>query len=167
MKFFTFIGWSGSGKTTVITRLVEYFKERGLRVGAVKRVHHYSLQPQGKDSGLFLEAGALRVCVVAPGEFLVMERLEEGDDLVQRVVRQFVDMDMVLMEGLALQGIPAIEVFSAGKEPAPKMEPSHLAALITDEPLQPGIACFGRNEIEKIARFLEEYDGTKHRVKGQ
>jgi len=150
-----------------MTQLVEHFKERGLRVGAVKRVHHYSLQPQGKDSSLYLEAGADRVCVVAPGEFLVMERLVAGEDLLQRVTCQFEDMDMVLLEGLEFNGIPILEVFAPGREDRLKMEPSRLIALIADDPPTREVTCFKRDDIAAIARFLEDYDGTKHCSKGQ
>ncbi len=165
MRLFTFVGWSGSGKTTLIARLVEHFKDRGLKVGAVKRVHHYSLQPQGKDSEVFLQAGAEKVCVVAPGEFLAMEKIAEGDDMLQRVTCQFEDYDIVLLEGLSFPGIPVIEIVSPVKEPALKWDPARLAAVITDETLELDITRFGRNDIEAITRFLEDYDGTYHCVK--
>lgn len=151
----------------MIARLVELFNGRGLKVGAVKRVHHYSLQPQGKDSEIFLGAGAQRVCVVANEEFLLMERIEAGEDMLQKVTCQFEDYDIVLLEGLSFQGIPVLEVFSTGKEPSLKWDPERLAAVITDEALELDITCFKRDDIEAIARFLEDYDGTQHCIKSE
>jgi molybdopterin-guanine dinucleotide biosynthesis protein MobB len=142
--------------------LIELFKDRGLKVGAVKRVHHYSLQPQGKDSDIFLGAGARKVCVVAQEEFLVMERLSKGEDMLQRVTCQFEDYDMVFLEGMSFPGIPVVEVFAPGKEPTLKWDPARLAAVITDESLEIDTTRFRRDDIEAIAGFLEDYDGTQH-----
>lgn len=52
-------GWSGSGKTTVISRAIAECARRGLSCTAAKRARHApDIAPSGKDSTLFLESGA-------------------------------------------------------------------------------------------------------------
>jgi molybdopterin-guanine dinucleotide biosynthesis protein len=109
-----------------------------------------------------LGAGARKVCVVAQEEFLVMERLSKGEDMLQRVTCQFEDYDMVFLEGMSFPGIPVVEVFAPGKEPTLKWDPARLAAVITDESLEIDTTRFRRDDIEAIAGFLEDYDGTQH-----
>lgn len=54
------IGWSGSGKTTFISRAIAECKARGFVCTAVKKSRHApALAPSGKDSTLYLESGAV------------------------------------------------------------------------------------------------------------
>jgi len=64
---------SGVGKTALGERLVALLASRGLRVAAVKHVHH-GVDYRVKDTGRYMAAGALRVVAVGPGEYLVVER---------------------------------------------------------------------------------------------
>lgn len=49
------VGWSGSGKTTLTEALIVIFKDRGLRVCAVKHdAHRFSIDHPGKDSHRFI-----------------------------------------------------------------------------------------------------------------
>jgi molybdopterin-guanine dinucleotide biosynthesis protein B len=57
--FATFLGWSGSGKTTLVVRAIEACRRRGISCAAAKRARHpATIAPEGKDSSLFLAAGA-------------------------------------------------------------------------------------------------------------
>ncbi len=52
-------GYSSSGKTTLIERLIRELKIKGLRVSAVKQSGHpVSLDTEGKDTQRFARAGA-------------------------------------------------------------------------------------------------------------
>lgn len=54
-----FYGYSSSGKTTLIERLIRELKIKGLRVSAVKQSGHpVSLDTEGKDTQRFARAGA-------------------------------------------------------------------------------------------------------------
>ena len=58
-KVYSFIAWSGTGKTTYLERLIAALKARGLRVAAVKHdAHRLELDREGKDSWRFARAGA-------------------------------------------------------------------------------------------------------------
>ena len=46
-----FAAYSGTGKTTLLVRLIRIFREGGLRVGMVKHAHHnFEIDHPGKDS---------------------------------------------------------------------------------------------------------------------
>ena len=67
-RVYSFIAWSGTGKTTYLERLIAALKARGLRVAAVKHdAHRFELDREGKDSWRFARAGA-EVVAVADGE---------------------------------------------------------------------------------------------------
>ncbi|HWZ09972.1 MAG TPA: molybdopterin-guanine dinucleotide biosynthesis protein MobB, partial [Xanthobacteraceae bacterium] len=40
MRVIGLAGWSGAGKTTLITRVVPLLNRRGIRVATVKHAHH-------------------------------------------------------------------------------------------------------------------------------
>ena len=57
-----FVATSGTGKTTLLTRLLPLLKARGLRCGVVKHSHHdFAIDIPGKDSYRLREAGADQV----------------------------------------------------------------------------------------------------------
>ena len=57
-------GWSDSGKTTLIERLIPLLTVRGLRVGVVKHTHHaLEMDKPGSDTDRYRSAGASAVAV--------------------------------------------------------------------------------------------------------
>jgi len=61
-----FVGHSGSGKTTVLERLLPVLRERGLKVGYLKNTHKgFQMDRAGKDTDRLFESGADRVALKA------------------------------------------------------------------------------------------------------
>ena len=59
MRIIGLAGWSGAGKTTLITKVIPVLTGRGLKVATVKHAHHeFDLDRPGKDSWRHREAGA-------------------------------------------------------------------------------------------------------------
>jgi molybdopterin-guanine dinucleotide biosynthesis protein B len=57
-------GRSGSGKTSLLERLIPEFKKRGLRVGTIKHHHgDFDIDHPGKDSWRHKNAGAEKTVV--------------------------------------------------------------------------------------------------------
>jgi molybdopterin-guanine dinucleotide biosynthesis protein len=66
-----FAGWSGAGKTTLITRLMPLLTARGLSVSTIKQAHHdFDIDKPGKDSYEHRRAGAHEVLVASEPENL-------------------------------------------------------------------------------------------------
>ncbi len=160
MKIFSIIGWSGSGKTTLITRLIENFKAKQLRVIAVKSTHAgYALQPEGKDTARFLQAGAEEVYLLTEKEMLRMTRTDSPDELLADLEARLGADDIVLLEGLTRPDIPVIEVEDPQRQKALKSPPDGLVAIVSAPAKagMPGRPCFHPDDIDAIGAFMEAY----------
>ena len=160
MKIFAIAGWSGSGKTMLISRLIENFKAKKRRVIAIKNAPDtYELQPEGKDTAQFLHAGADEVYLLAKNELLRMTMINAPRDLLEDLKSRLQQDDIVLMEGLYQPGIPVIEIDDASRQQALKFPLTELAAMVSAEKSSPGLPCFHPDQIAEICVFMEEYHG--------
>ena len=158
MKIFSIAGWSGSGKTLLITRLIEDFKADGHRVVAVKSTHAgYALQPEGKDTARFLRAGAQEVYLMTETELLRMTPLTSADDLLAELRARLEPDDIVLLEGLVRPGIPVIEVQAPELKKPLKSRPEDLAAVVSAAANAHGRPSFHPDDIAGIKAFMEAY----------
>lgn len=160
MKIFSIAGWSGSGKTLLITRLIENFKAKKRRVIAVKNTpDSYTLQPEAKDTAKFLRAGAHEVFLIAKNELLRMTMINAPRDLLEDLKSRLQKDDIVLMEGFYQPGIPVIEVDDPSRSKALKFPLTNLAAVVSAEKCDPGLPCFRPDQIDEICAFMEKYHG--------
>ncbi|MBN2345930.1 MAG: molybdopterin-guanine dinucleotide biosynthesis protein B [Candidatus Aminicenantes bacterium] len=161
MKAFSIVGWSGSGKTALITGLIEHFAARGRRVIAVKSTRAaYDLQPEGKDTARYLRAGAGEAYLVARKELLRMTALDSPAELLDELRRRLNDEDIVLLEGLTAPGIPVLEVQDPQRRQALKTRPQDLAAVVGAGGSVPGLPYFPLSDVAAIGAFLEECHGA-------
>ena len=50
-KVFGIVGWSGSGKTDLTTRIISYYSQKKIIVSSIKHTHHeFEIDKEGKDS---------------------------------------------------------------------------------------------------------------------
>src|SRR5512135_1166605 len=110
MKIVAVVGFSESGKTRLIVRLIQELKRRGARVAALKRCPHgFSLDTEGKDSADFSRAGADGVGLISPDSWAALGRSRSA--VPSRLAsRFFPEADVVLIEGgRDVRGTPKIE----------------------------------------------------------
>ena len=75
-----FAAYSGTGKTTVMEKVIAELTARGLRVGTVKHDGHgFEIDRPGRDSFRHAQAGARTVVITSPGRTAVLE--QRGDTL--------------------------------------------------------------------------------------
>jgi molybdopterin-guanine dinucleotide biosynthesis protein MobB len=112
-------GYSGAGKTTLIEGLLPLLAARGLRVGVLKHdTHHLTLDPQGKDTARFYDAGAAVVCAHDPRQHFVRTR-EGGPVPLSSVLASLPwDLDLVLVEGHKSSPLPKIVLEHPDPKPA-------------------------------------------------
>jgi len=108
-----FAGWSGAGKTTLITRLIPRLTARGLKVAALKHAHHtFEVDHPGKDSYEFRAAGAVEVIVASARRWAQMHELkDDAEPGLGALLRRISPCDFVLIEGFKEQNHPKVEVF--------------------------------------------------------
>ena len=61
-----FAAISGTGKTTLLSKLIPLLKSSGLRIGLIKHSHHnFEIDKPGKDSYRLRQAGASPIMLVS------------------------------------------------------------------------------------------------------
>lgn len=109
MKIISFLGYSGTGKTTALTCLSRAIVDSGLgRVGTLKHVHEadFTFDRAGKDTWLHSRAGASLVATITPNELIVTRKEPDADrnidfeELVRIFSSQPKPIDFLLVEGL-------------------------------------------------------------------
>jgi len=157
MRIVAVVGFSESGKTRLVIRLIRELKGRGFRVAAVKRCSHgFSLDTEGKDSSDFSRAGADGVAMIAPDRWAAFGTGTTADvDPSRWAGRFFPGADIVLIEGgKDVAGLRKIEVLRGGSTPAAS-RPDELIAIVADGP-RPGTAVpvFGADDISGVADLI-------------
>lgn len=138
MKVVGFAGFSGSGKTMLVERLIPALKLRGLRVSVVKHAHHdFDIDHRGKDTYRHREAGAFEVVVASDRRLALMREFEQPARLsVHHLIAELYDgVDWVLVEGFKDSNILKVEVWRAESgKPARYPEDHYIVAIATDSP---------------------------------
>jgi len=132
------VAWSGTGKTTLLERLIPELKNSGIRVGAIKHSHHdFEIDKPGKDSDRLRKAGADQIILASKFRtaFIIEEDGETEPDLFQQLKRLDAEkLDLVLVEGFRQEAIPKIEVYRpALNKPLLYLEDDSVVAVASDE----------------------------------
>jgi molybdopterin-guanine dinucleotide biosynthesis adapter protein len=138
MKVVGFAGYSGSGKTSLVERLIPALKLRGLRVSVVKHAHHnFDIDHPGKDTYRHREAGAFEVVVASSRRLALMREFEQDASLsVHHLLAELYEgVDWVLVEGFKQSNLLKIEVWRADAgQPARYPDDDFIVAIATDSP---------------------------------
>lgn len=158
-----FSAFSGTGKTTLLTRLLPLLKEQGLRIGAIKHAHHqFEIDHQHKDSYRLRKAGADQMLVASRNLIaLITEREDDQTEPELSDLLMSLDtraLDLVLVEGFKREHFPKIELHrpSLGKELLYPNDPN-IIAIATDARLSTipcHIPVLDLNNPKEIVDFL-------------
>ncbi|NNF96440.1 MAG: molybdopterin-guanine dinucleotide biosynthesis protein B [Halobacteria archaeon] len=160
-----FCAFSGTGKTTLLTRLLPLLKLRGLRVGVVKHAHHlFDIDYPGKDSYELRLAGASQMLVASRKRMAWVKESQENrpEPVLEEALLalETEHLDLVLIEGFKQAAIPKIELHrpALGK---PLMYPAmpNIIAIATDAPLADkniNLPLLSLNQPVEIAEFIIE-----------
>jgi molybdopterin-guanine dinucleotide biosynthesis protein B len=121
MRVIGLAGWSGAGKTTVVTRLIPELGRRGVSVSTLKHAHHaFDLDTPGKDSHAHREAGAREVLISSERRWALMRELrDEPEAELPDLLTRLSPVDLVIVEGFKRQAHAKLEIHRAanGKPP--------------------------------------------------
>ena len=163
-----FCAYSGTGKTTLLTRLIPLLKARGLRLTVIKHGHHsLELDKPGKDSFRFREAGADQVVLASLKRVALMHECPNiNRDVSLAEALQFVQpdcADLILVEGFKHENYPKIEVHrpSLGRPLLYPQDASILALAVDQPPAFPTgarpLPVLDMNTPETITDFIMQY----------
>jgi len=159
MKIIGFIGYSNSGKTTLIEKLIPLFMARGLTVSTVKNAHHgFDMDRPGKDSYRYREAGAQQVLIATNRRWALLTEVRGGPAPLDSLIAQLAPCDLVLVEGFKSEGqFPRIEVRRAtNTEPPIFPRDPNVIAIAADHGIDTALPVLDLNDAAKIAAFIAE-----------
>ncbi len=157
--------WSGTGKTTLLKRLIPQLCASGIRPGLIKHTHHnMDVDTPGKDSYELRKAGAAQTLVASQQRWALMtETPEEPElDLAYLVSRMDASaLDMVLVEGFKHEAVPKIVLFrqDCGHSVDELTLDKHVIAVASDVPLVVDVPQLDINDIPQITAFILRWLG--------
>lgn len=159
-----FAAFSGTGKTTLLKKLIPLLRAEGLRPGVIKHAHHrVEFDTPGKDSYELRKAGAGQVMLASANRWALMGEEAGAEEpelpvLLQRL--NFTELDLVLVEGFRHIPFPKIELHrpSLGK-PLLCLDDDSIIAIAVDEMLAQPISLprLDLNDPPGIAVYIKDY----------
>ena len=156
-----FTAYSGTGKTTLLIKLITILADKGIRVGIIKHAHHsFDIDQPGKDSYQLRKAGASEMLIGSVNRWALMVDAEKDqeftlEDHIQRLDQD--NLDLILVEGFKLEVIPKIELTrpSLGNDLFFPND-DNVIAVATDEPLsiETDLPMLDINNPNQIAAFI-------------
>ena len=157
-----FAAFSGTGKTTLLTKLIPLLTESGLRVGLIKHAHHrFDVDTPGKDSYELRKAGAERVLLGSRARTaLMIERREHTEPRLAELLAQFPDrdLDLVLVEGFKHERFPKIELHRPSRGlPLLADDDDSVLAIASDAQVDATRPHLDLNDVHAVLAFVIDY----------
>jgi molybdopterin-guanine dinucleotide biosynthesis protein B/molybdopterin-guanine dinucleotide biosynthesis protein len=161
VRAISFVAKSGTGKTTLLEKVIAELKSRGYRIGVIKHdAHRFDIDHPGKDSHRLTAAGADTMLISSPEKLALVKQHAEPPPIEELITTYFSDVDLILTEGFKKGGLPKIEVHRKERSPTllcrgEEHDPT-LLAVASDEPLELDVPVLDLNNPAQVADFLEQ-----------
>ena len=150
------VGKSGTGKTTLLEKLIVELRRRGYRVAVVKHdIHDFEIDVPGKDSWRYAQVGSDAVVISAPRKMALIKRLEREMTL-DEIALLVPEVDIILTEGYRRGKAPKIEVSRRARSNELLCSADELIAIAADQPFDLDVPQFDLDDVEGIVNLLEE-----------
>ena len=147
-----FSAWSGTGKTTILEKLIHILKQKGLRLAVIKHdAHEFEIDKEGKDSWRFTQAGADVMILSSEAKTAVIEQRQLG---LKELLLKIQDVDLILVEGYNDEELPRIGISRKATGRGLRLPVEQHIAVITDEEMTGEIPVFALDDVEGVAEFL-------------
>lgn len=157
----SFVGYSNSGKTTFLVKVIKELKKRGYRLGVIKHDgHDFEIDHVGTDTWRHRQAGADVVCIASNHKIAVVQTTAKPltlDEIITRVDH----VDLILTEGFKGEQKPQIEVNRQGTECIGKKD--NTIAVVADQRIYDGVPHFGFEDTDGVADLLESMISSERR----
>jgi molybdopterin-guanine dinucleotide biosynthesis protein B len=158
MRIIGLAGWSGAGKTTLITQLIPVFVSRGLQVSTVKHARKgFDIDLPGKDSHRHRAAGATEVFVASGIRWaLVHELRAEAEPDLADIIPKLAPVDLLIVEGFKRHRHPKIEIHrpEVGK-PLLHPDDDYIVAITSNAEIpEAKVPVIPIDDVEKIADVM-------------
>lgn len=154
----SFVGYSNSGKTTFLVKVIEELKKRGYRIAVIKHDgHEFEIDHEGTDTWRHRRAGADVVCIASTQQLAIVQTPVKPPTL-DEIIALIHDVDFIVTEGFKQENKPQIEVNWQGKNCLGKKD--NTIAVVTDHICYEGIPHFGLNDAAGVVNLLEKIKGA-------
>lgn len=163
-----FAAFSGTGKTTLIEKLIPDLIGRGVKVAVIKHdAHGLKFDKDGKDSKRFVNAGAVMSWVNGPEVSAAFSgksfSLEENIEIIRRTA-DITGINLILVEGYKTGDIDKVGICREATGKGFTDDISKFVAVVTDckdctchaEGDSVAVATFGFDETDKLADWITE-----------
>lgn len=158
MQIISFVAPSGTGKTTLLTKIIPLLQQEDIKVGVIKHTHHkVDLDKPGKDSYKMRQAGANPIVLVSEQRLALL--LEQPHNFQQSIelLKPF-NLDLVLVEGFKFeQSILKIAIYrdEICRDKKEYLQHENIVAIITDRVLENACYQIDINDIKGIISFIK------------
>ncbi len=159
-----FAAYSGTGKTTLLVKLLPILRAHGLKITMIKHAHHkFDVDVPGKDSYELRKAGASPMLISSSRRIAIMiDKEEESEPDLQDLLGYINpnDIDLVLIEGFKQWPLAKIELYrpEVGKPLQFPDDPNIIAIAHDGElPVTATIPTMNINQPEQIAQFILQF----------
>jgi len=151
----SFVGKHNSGKTTLLTRVIEVLVKKNIKTAVIKHAASELDINSANDSDRLFNAGASRVYASSPGKTLEYSRSSAEMDLKDICNRVSNGVDLVLTEGFKKEPYPKIEVLRSAISKK-TMDLNNVVARVADFNLGENDSkqVFQFNQHDEIAEFI-------------
>ena len=157
-----FSAFSGTGKTTLLTKLIPYLASQGIRLAVIKHAHHnFDIDQPEKDSYKLRHAGATQMLISSSRRWALMHELNSKENeysLAQLLTQLDYDRaDLVLVEGFKKEPITKIELHRLSQgHPLLCQQDSQIIAVASDQKLTlpDHVMQLDINQPETIGNFI-------------
>jgi molybdopterin-guanine dinucleotide biosynthesis adapter protein len=160
-KAVSFVAKSGTGKTTLLEKVIAELKRRGYTVGVVKHdAHRFDIDHPGKDSHRLTAAGADTMLISSPEKLALVKKHAASPPIEELLATYFNDVDIVLTEGFKKSGMPKIEINRQERSTTlicrgEEFDPT-LVAVASDAKLELDVPVLDLNDAGAVTDFIVE-----------
>lgn len=151
----SFVGRHNSGKTTVLTGVISYLEQEGIKTAVIKHASHsLSIQPV-TDSDRLFDAGARTVYVTSPDISIHYSHHDYEKSLLEIYEEIAGEADLVITEGYKKETTQKIEVIRQDIDTKP-LQLENLIARVCDFHVDHRVPEFAFKQYKEIAGFIIE-----------
>lgn len=150
-------GCKNSGKTTLITKLIPKFCEKGYKVATIKHDgHDFQGDVVGTDTYKHKNAGAYGTAIFSKNKFMVIKEDKFIDETY--FIKLFPEADIIFLEGFKASDYPKLEIVRKGNSNRPICNEKNLIGILSDINVMEGnYNIIDLNNIELIVEKILNY----------
>ena len=165
-KVLGFAAYSGTGKTTLLTKIIPMLVKKGVRVGVIKHAHHsFDVDNPEKDSYKLRKSGATEVLISSSNRWALVHENHDQELKLNELLGKLAEneLDLVLVEGFKRENFKKIELHRAEtKKPYIFTDDNNIIAIASDKTPNTSLSIpyLDINQPKDIVTFILSYIKT-------